>query len=221
MKSATKSRAAGRRTAAVFALQESTEPFGPESNGIRMTPEEFDHADFEEGWCYELIDGVLIVTPIPLEEEVDPNEELGYLLRSYRDHHPQGAALNGNLTERYVYTKTSRRRADHVIWAGLSRHPRRGEQPTIVVEFVSRRKRDRVRDYEVKRDEYLAMKIKEYWIIDRFMQTMTIFTRAQGRTRTRVIHKDEVYQTDLLPGFELPLARLFALAARWAGGEPE
>jgi Uma2 family endonuclease len=204
---------------ATIALMENNEPFGPESNGILMSPEEFDAAaaeEFQEGWCYEIINGVLIVTPIPLEEEVDPNEDLGHLLRTYQDSHPQGAALNKTLPERYIPTEKSRRRADRVIWAGLGRHPYRKEMPTIAVEFVSRRKRDRVLDYETKRDEYLRAKLKEYWIIDRFMQTMTVFSRVRGRVRMRVLQKDEVFKTDLLPGFASPLSRLFALAAQWS-----
>jgi len=220
---ATLQRSAQRRTVKqapeTIALMECNEPFGPESNGILMSPEEFDAADpddFQEGWCYEIINGVLIVTPIPLEEEADPNDELGYLLRRYQETHPQGGALNMTLPERYIRTEKSRRRADRVIWVGLGRHPRRKDMPTIAVEFVSRRKRDRVLDYETKRDEYMRAKVKEYWIIDRFMQTMTVFSRGHGRVRMRVIQKEEAYTTDLLPGFELPLARLFALAARWS-----
>jgi Uma2 family endonuclease len=200
-------------------LKQWNEPFGPESNGILMTPEEFDAADpgdFDECWNYEVINGVLIVSPIPLEEEADPNEELGYLLRRYEDDHPQGSALNKTLQERYVPTKQSRRRPDRIIWAGLGRHPRRGELPTIIVEFVSKRKPRRVLDYQTKRDEYRAIKIKEYWIIDRFMHTMTVFSRAKGKECVTVVQKDQVYKTDLLPGFELPLAGLFELAQEWS-----
>jgi len=32
-----------------------------------------------------------------------------------------------------------------------------------------------------------------------------------------VVGEAEVYRTDLLPGFELPLARLFVLADLWGG----
>lgn len=49
---------------------------GPDANGMLLSPEEFDAAECERGWRYELIRGVLIVTPSPLEEERDPNEEL-------------------------------------------------------------------------------------------------------------------------------------------------
>jgi Uma2 family endonuclease len=205
----------------VLTLMKRTDPFGPDSNGILMTPEEFDSADFEEGWRYELINGVLIVTPLPLLNESDPNDELGHLLRNYQEQHPQGSSLNPTVPERTVKTGSNRRRADRVVWAGLGRLPRRGEVPTIVVEFVGARRRDRVRDYETKRDEYLGIRVKEYWVIDRFMQTMTVFSRVRSRPRERVIAKGEIYTTDLLPGFELSLARLFALADRWSEDQPE
>jgi Uma2 family endonuclease len=190
--------------------------YGPEANGILLTPAEFDRADFEEGWRYELINGVLVVSPLPSESEVDPNEELGYLLRAYRETHPEGSALDATLPERIVRTGRNRRRADRLIWAGLGRLPRRHELPTILAEFVSGRKRDQIRDYETKRDEYLAIKVEEYWVIDRFRRTMTVFT---GKGRKRVVREDQVYSTPLLPGFELPLARLFRLADRWPSEE--
>jgi Uma2 family endonuclease len=206
---------------AVLQLQKRTEPFGPMSNGTLMAPWEFDRAEFEEGWRYELINGVLVVTPLPLVNEADPNEELGYLLRTYKKTHPQGSALDATLAERNVRVGENRRRADRVIWAGLGRRPRKAETPTIIAEFVSGRKRDRERDYETKRIEYLNAGVKEYWVIDRFLHTMTVFSRAQGRNRTRVLKKDQTYKTKLLPGFELPLAPLFELADSWTEDQPE
>ena len=55
------------------AKRKQPEIFGPESNGIVMTPQEFDEAEFDELWSYELINGVLIVSPIPLWNETDPS----------------------------------------------------------------------------------------------------------------------------------------------------
>jgi Uma2 family endonuclease len=194
---------------------ESKLHFGPESNGIQLTPAEFDEADFEDGWRYELINGVLIVTPIPLENEADPNEEMGYWLRYYRDTNPLGSTLDATLAERIVRTGQNRRRADRLIWAGLGRLPRPYETPTIIAEFVSAGRRNWIRDYETKRDEYLAIGVREYWVIDRFRHTLTVFRLWGGRVRKRVYSEDETYKTALLPGFELPLARLFTLADRW------
>lgn len=195
--------------------------FGIESNGILMAPEEFDHGDFDECWDYELINGVLIVSPIPLEQEADPNEELGYLLRTYRATHPRGKALDKTLPERYVKTGANRRKADRVIWAGLGRRPRQGETPTVIVEFVSVRKRDRERDYESKREEYAEINVQEYWIIDRFQKNMTAHILEGGKYRKKVLTAKQSYRTKLLPGFELPLARLFELADEWSDDTPE
>jgi Uma2 family endonuclease len=189
--------------------------FGPGSSGILMTPREFDQAEFDEGWRYELVNGVLIVSPIPSDNENDPNEELGYWLRMYRDKHPQGSALDHTANEREIKTGRNRLRADRVIWAGLGRLPRRNETPTIIAEFVSYGKRNRERDYKTKRKEYRAIRVKEYWIIDRFERTLTVFSTVAGKPPKRVIRETQTYKTDLLPGFELVLARLLALADRW------
>jgi Uma2 family endonuclease len=191
-----------------LAIKRPTRFFGRESNGILMTPEEFDRAAFDENYRYELINGVLVVSPVASVREADPNEELGHLLRTYEETHPDGDALDATLPERIVRTKRNRRRADRLIWAGLGRLPRRNETPTIIAEFVSPRKRDRERDYQTERREYMAIRVKEYWVFDRFARTMTVFFRVGGRTRKRVLREHQTYRTDLLPGFELPLSRL-------------
>ncbi|HEV3167267.1 MAG TPA: Uma2 family endonuclease [Isosphaeraceae bacterium] len=190
---------------------------GPRSAGTLMTPEEFDAiTDYDDRYSYELIHGVLVVNPIPREAESDPNEELGYWLRDYKDHHPQGSALDKTLSERYIQLEDSRRKADRVIWAGLGRRPDPSvDVPTIVAEFVSKSKRDRHRDYEEKRREYLALGVVEYWVIDRFDRKLTVFTNRVEGLSERVFAESETYRTPLLPGFELPLQRLLAVADEW------
>ena len=155
---------------------------GPEANGVRLTPRQYDRVEFEPGWRYELVNGVLIVSPPPLENERDPNDELGYWLRTYQAVHNNGHHLDMTLPEHEIHVGDDRRRADRAIWCGLGRLPRRGETPTIVVEFVSRGRRNWVRDYETKRDEYLSAGIREYWIINRFEGTLTVWMKtATGR----------------------------------------
>jgi Uma2 family endonuclease len=183
-----------------------------------ITPEEFDAAtDFDDRFSYELIHGVLIVTPPPGEAERDPNGELDFLLRLYQLNHPQGGIIDKTLAEQYLPVPNGRRRADRVIWTGLGRVPVPGTDiPSIAAEFVSERKRDRERDYGEKRREYEAIGVREYWIIDRFERTMTVFRATPTGSVELVIKADEIYRTPLLPGFELPLARLLKLADDWA-----
>jgi Uma2 family endonuclease len=191
----------------------------PGLNGIRLSPEEFDAVeDYVEGYRYELIDGVLIVNPIALEAEADPNEFLGYLLRLYQHQHPHGSALDLTLAQRYIRVRNSRRLADRVIWTGLGRLPKtKRDVPTIAFESVSAGKRSWKRDYIEKRAEYLRIGVVEYWVFDRFEPTLTVF-RAK-KPQQRVFRENEVYRTPLLPGFELTLADLLAVADRWAESE--
>ena len=188
---------------------------GPRSAGVLLTTEEFDRARFVEGWRYELINEVLVVSPIPSLSERDPNEELGYFLRAYQESHPQGSALDLTIGEQTIETKKNRRRADRVIWAGLGRLPDPNETPTIIIELVSKGKINRERDYVAKRAEYREIGVKEYWIIDRFSKIMTVCRFAADRDQELVFAADQTYTTTLLPGYELPLRRLLELAERW------
>jgi Uma2 family endonuclease len=182
--------------------------------GTLMTPEEFDAVeDCDRDSKYELVHGVLIVTPPPLAAERSPNEVLGHMLWTYQEQHPQGRALDDTLPEQTVRT-TNRRRADRVIWAGMGRVPDPSKDTrTIVAEFVSTGDRSRRRDYEEKKEEYEAAGILEYWVIDRFRRILTIYRAGAAE---RIVTERERYTTPLLPGFELDLQRLLAAADRYS-----
>jgi Uma2 family endonuclease len=190
----------------------------PSLAGTLMTPEEFDAVTrYDERFRYELVHGVLVVVPIAGAGETSPNEHLGSWLLVYQAGHPQGSSLDDTLPQQYIATRTGRRLADRIIWVGLGRLPEAQDVPAIAVEFVSKRRRDRVRDYEDKRREYLEVGVREYWIIDRFRRVMTV-VRPQTDNPLgveQVVPESATYSTPLLSGFELPLARLLAVADRW------
>ncbi len=188
---------------------------GPRSAGLLLTTDEFDRARFVGGWRYELINEVLVVSPIPSRSERDPNEELGHSLRNYQESHPQGSALDFTIGDQTIETTKNRRLPNRVIWAGLGHLPGEHETPTIIIELVSKGKINQERDYVAKRAEYREIGVKEYWIIDRFSKTMTVCIFAADRDQELVIAADQTYATTLLPGYELPLRRLLELAERW------
>jgi Uma2 family endonuclease len=183
--------------------------------GTVMTPDEFDSIeDWDEFYVYELIRGILVVSPSPSPLERGPVDYLAQILLNYQDRQPDRLALDATLSEHTIRVGSDRRRADRVIWAGLGRLLNFAEEtPTIAIEFVSIGKRNRHRDYVEKRDEYLRCGVKEYWVVDRFQRCMTVF--RDGEERRWV--EPETYQTPLLPGFELVMAKLFGFIDRMAG----
>jgi hypothetical protein len=151
--------------------------------------------------------------PIPLPEVAGPNELLGHLLLSYQENHPLGSALGDTLPQQYVRTPAKLRLADRLIWTGLGRLPKVGQDlPSIAVEFVESLGSPLY--YGDKRKEYMAVRIREYWIVDRFRRTLTVIQRRRGKIHDRVIAENETYESPLLPGFKLPVARLLAAADR-------
>jgi len=191
---------------------------GPESNGMLMTPEEFAAVeDWDELYKFELVHGVVIVSPIPDACERGANGKLAHCLLNYRDAHRSGSSMDDTLPEHYMAMSSGIRRADRVIWCGLGRQPKpKTDIPAIVIEFVAKRARDRKRDYVEKRSDYAAIGVKEYWVIDRHRRTMTV---CRGEADLQIVRESETYRTDLLPGFELPLAKLLAVADRWEAAE--
>ena len=185
---------------------------GPRSAGLTMTAEEFDAIEPDRcdlRYRYELIRGVLVVSPMAGIAERLPNDVLGHLLRIYQETHPQGGSLDETAFEETVAVGEGRRRCDRAIWAGLGRTPDFGrDTPTILVEFVSPSRQAARRDYEQKRDEYLAAGIREYWVIDRFDRSMTIFRPGPDGPLMTTIRENQGHQTPILPGFVLPIARL-------------
>jgi Uma2 family endonuclease len=189
-----------------------------EWNGTLMTPEEFDAAtDWDEEYFYELINGLLIVTPYPSAGERGMNDVLAQRLLNFRDQVPEGLHLNVTLPGHTLATGDNRRRADRVTWCGLDDDPDvMRDVPQVVVEMVSADRRDRRRDYETKRNEYSQIGVLEYWIIDRFQRRVTVVRFSESGETETLLTEANVLTTPLLPGLEIPLARLFATADRLA-----
>ncbi len=124
--------------------------------------------------------------------------------------------MDATFPEEEIETRQNRRRVDRAIWAGLGRDPEEGEAPTITVEFVSKGKINQERDYVAKRDEFREIGVREYWVIDRFRRSLTVYRFGGEKDEELHIPEDKTYETPLLPGFVLDLKRLLALADRWA-----
>ena len=81
--------------------------------------------------------------------------------------------------------------------------------PEIVIEDVSAGSVER--DYHEKRTEYLAVGVKEYWIVDPQKRSMLALVRQGDSWTEQVIAGGGVYACSLLPAFELHLDDVFSV----------
>ena len=192
---------------------------GPRSAGMLLTPKEFDRASGIKRLALRVDQwSACRVADARHARSVIPTIDWGTGSGQYREQHPQGSSLDLTLPEEEIETRQGqdRRRVDRAIWAGLGRDPEEGEVPTIAVEFVSAGKVNQERDYIVKRAEYREVGVRQYWVIDRFRRTLTVFDFRGEKDEEHLIPEGKTYETPLLPGFVLDVKRLLALADRWA-----
>ena len=77
-----------------------------------------------------------------------------------------------------------------------------------MAEVVSARSGDR--DYRVKREEYLAYGLLEYWIVDFLARRFTLLTRDGDVWREQIIPDSQAIPSILLPGLATTVADLWA-----------
>jgi Uma2 family endonuclease len=91
-------------------------------------------------------------------------------------------------------------------------HPRK--QPDgvdLVMEIVSDGDENRERDLEIKRLEYAAAKIPEYWIVDPELTQITVLCLEGDSYRVHGVFGAGAQATSvLLPGFEVAVDAVFA-----------
>jgi len=195
---------------------------GADAAGSAMSADEF-HAvtDYDEAFIYELIHGAVVVSSFPPAADRAASERLGYRLREFQESHENGSSLIETVYFHYLSVRGNERLAHRVVWtrreSGES-DPRRSF-PTIVVDFLSV-ERETWRDDDLeRRDDYFATGALEYWLFDRLLRTLTVYSQLEGACVETVVNEGQAYSTNLLPGFELQIADLLSAADAWAGHE--
>ena len=79
----------------------------------------------------------------------------------------------------------------------------------LAIEIVSEGSEARERDYVTKRAEYLAYGLREYWIVDPEMKTVTLLVRAGDVWTEQTLAADQQFTSLVLPGLAVRVAELF------------
>jgi Uma2 family endonuclease len=188
---------------------------GPADHGRRMTLEAFIKADFVEGWLYELARGVVEVTQVPKPRHGRVVDRVARLFIHYDERYPGriNYRAGGGECRLRLPGMASDRHPDQAIY--LDPEPEGPDVwtkwvPHIVVEVVS--PRGRKRDFIAKREEYLRMGVREYWILDPEKERMHVLVRIGDAWQERIVSRRGVYRTVLLPGLEVRPAELLGPA---------
>jgi Uma2 family endonuclease len=103
---------------------------------------------------------------------------------------------------------------DAVVLKGARKNPLGRRIPALAVEVAS--EGGERRDYETRRQEYLAFGLLESWIVDPKQRKVTVLLRDGDVWVERVFRDDQVVESLVLPGFGARVAELWA-----ADDEPE
>jgi Uma2 family endonuclease len=183
----------------------------------RAHPTGFTYDDYllfpEDGQRHELIDGEHAVNPAPNLKHQKVALRLAMALQSFVAEKESGevyiAPVDVILTERDVVQPDLL----FVATEHLDRLTERGVRgaPDLVVEITS--ETSRRMDEVVKRKLYEAHGVAEYWVVDPVVDTVKVYRLADAKlSRVAELSLEEagVLASPLLPGLEVPLAKLFA-----------
>jgi Uma2 family endonuclease len=190
---------------------------GPADHGRRMSLEEFEHAEVQEGYLYELSRGIITVSDVPNRLHAILAYMICRQLFAYEGSHPGRIHMiaPGSGCKLLIPALSSERHPDVAVYltapppienTSLWRH----WFPELVIEVVS--PSSRKRDYKEKPAEYLRLGAKEYWIIDPKKRVMVVMRRVRTRWVESVVEPPALYRTCLLPDLEFSCEAVFAAA---------
>jgi Uma2 family endonuclease len=184
---------------------------GLEDHGRSMTLEEFLAAEDVEGYRYELVRGVLFAEDVPPDIHGQVVSNLYTIAVQYDQLHPDvilrfGGGANFLLC---LPKSGSALRPDFGFVPRSSPKDTRGNRrPVLAGEVVLKGTLDR--DYRIKREEYLAFGLLEYWIIDLPGRKMTLLYRDGDTWVERPCVEGRPIPSLVLPGLTATMADLWA-----------
>jgi Uma2 family endonuclease len=183
---------------------------------LRTEPRPFTAADYmslpEHGPRYQLVDGELYIAPAPNRHHQSISRNIGYLMLDYLDEHPIGvvyyAPFDVQLTDITVVQPDiaffSTQRASY-----LTEHGAEGA-PDLVVEILSPKTASL--DLGAKREIYARTGVREMWIVEPETRMLKVYRlHENAETPLASLSENDTLTTPLLPGLEIPLAKVFKL----------
>lgn len=184
--------------------------------GLRMAADEFLSLP-DDGFNYELLDGVVVMSPNPTPPHQRVAGEIFSQIKWYLRDHPVGEVF----FEIDVHLGRGARGGDlvyrpEVIFVSAARLPEMTEKisgaPELVVEVISRGSRRL--DTQTKRGDYERSGVEEYWLVDPQRRALTFLRRAGGKF-VEAQPDGDTLASSAIAGFELDLKPVRAAFEPW------
>ena len=184
----------------------------PASRGVKLTYD--DYVLFpEDGMRHELIDGEHYVTPTPKRKHQAIAMNLSGMIWSYLQQHPIGRIFSAPfdvILSHFDVVEPDLLYLSRERMAEIETTPWVKGAPNLVVEIGS--ESTRKRDETVKLRLYDRFGVSEYWVVDPWVDAVRVYRRVDDRFERALElsgQGGDTLTTPLLPGLELPLAKIF------------
>lgn len=190
---------------------------GPADAGRLLTQEQYDDAEYESGYVYEIVDGFLIVSPHPIPWHDVWVQVLQRALGDYSRRFPSRVNYVSTHSDVVIGGRPgpTRPQPDVAAYRAFpSPPPARWDDvcPLVVCEVISERRAHK--DSNRNRHLYwLAGGIAEYWIVDPredwVRPALIVLCRVPGEPNWQeaVIRFGQTFRSTALPRFSLNLKR--------------
>jgi Uma2 family endonuclease len=181
---------------------------------VKLTYE--DYLQFpDDGKRHELIDGEHYVTPSPNVRHQAISGRLYLSIGGWLEEHPVGKVFYAPLD--IIFTRHDVVEPDLMYMSNERAQAIAGGQwvtgaPELLIEIGS--PGTRKRDETIKRRLYERSGVVEYWVVDPGLDVVRVYRSRDGKYDRPIelsAEAGDALTTALLPGLEIPLARVFAV----------
>jgi Uma2 family endonuclease len=185
----------------------------PAEVGLRWTIHDLEGYDLEEGKRYEIIEGELFVSTQPHLQ----HQRICRRLTVELDHWIVQGGNGEVFPAPGVIFDVENAVAPDLVWVSGERlaliegdDGKLHDAPDLAVEVLSPGSTNTRRDREFKLRLYSLRGVREYWIVDWPAKSLQVFRREAAALKlAATLFADDDLTSPLLPGFSLPVARLF------------
>jgi Uma2 family endonuclease len=178
----------------------------PRYVGLRLSADQYFELE-DDGFRYELINGVMVTSPSPIPRHQKVLVELLKQISVFLSKHPVGEVLpdvDVKLDEDLLY------RPD-LVYIRRERLPRPLNRidfiPDLIVEIIS--PSSQIFDRREKKQDYQRYGVREYWVIDPIGDSVTFYCR-EGDSFAEVEPRGDEFPSRVVTGFALDLSALRA-----------